>query len=97
MGQIEYDTCMPEKVGVRVRRLPDGEFSDALQTSSDGRFLEFELGCGAFSQGSLLEIERGTTVLWGELRTVSGSTARVWIEHSLDRSKLQPILEIWGE
>jgi len=87
---------MPEKVGVRVRRLPDGEFSDAVQTSSDGRFLEFE-GGEVFSQGSLLEIERGSTLLWGELRALSGSAARVWIEHSLDRSKLQPIREIWGE
>jgi len=96
-GQIEYDTYMPERVGVRVRRLPDGEFRDALQTSSDGRFLELDLRGEVLSLGALLEIERGSTLYWGELLELAGATALVWIEHSLDRSKLQPIRETWGE
>ena len=88
---------MPEKVGVKIRRLPDGESCDALQTSWEGRFLELELGGEILPLGSLLEIERGTTLLWGELQQLQGSTAVVAVEHCLDRSGLQSIREIWGE
>jgi len=88
---------MPERVAVRLRRLPDGEFSDALQTASGERFIELHLAGQKLSLGSLLEIERGSTLYWGELRQMTGSTALVWIEHCLDRSQLKPIQEIWGE
>jgi hypothetical protein len=88
---------MPGKVGVRVRRLPDGEFRDALQTSSGGRFLELDVTGETMSLGSLLEIEHGSTLYWGELLQWVGPTAVVRIEHSLDRSKLKPIRETWGE
>jgi hypothetical protein len=88
---------MPERLGVRVRRLPDGEFRNAFQTSSGGRFLELDVTGEELSLGSLLEIELGTTLFWGELLQLVGSTAVVRIEHSLDTSKLPPIREIWGE
>jgi hypothetical protein len=88
---------MPERVGVRVRRLPDGEFRDAIQTSSGGRLFELDVTGETLSVGSLLEIEDGSTLYWGELLQLLGSTAVVRIEHSLDRSKLQPIREAWGE
>jgi len=87
---------MPEKVVVKVRRLPDGEPWDALEIASEGRFVELEIKGLSLSLGSLLEIERGTVLLWGELRQLIGSVALVWIEHSLDKSKLHPIQEIWG-
>ena len=88
---------MPERVGIRVRRLPDGEFRDAIQTSSGGRLFELDVTGETLSVGSLLEIEDGSTLYWGELLQLLGSTAVVRIEHSLDRSKLQPIREAWGE
>ena len=88
---------MPEKVGVRVRRLPDGEFHEALETSLGGRLIEISVTDEAFPLGSLLEFKRGSMLYWGDLVQLAGSTARIWIEHSLDRSKLQPVRDMWGE
>ena len=88
---------MPEPVGVKVRCLPDGEFRDAIHTASEGRFFELDVTADTFSLGSLLEIEKGTMVYWGELKQFVGPAALVQIEHSLDRSKLQPIRDIWGD
>ena len=82
---------------MKVRRLPNGEFSDAIQVSSGGHFLEFESSGQLPPLGSLLEIEHGSMLYWGELQQLEGSTARVFIEHSLDRARLQPIREIWGD
>ena len=97
MAQIEYDSCMPERVAVRVRCLPDGVFSQAFEIPSDGRFLELDVTGNRFPLGSLVEIEKGSMLYWGELKQWVDRKALVWIEHSLDRSKLQPIRETWGE
>lgn len=95
-GRFEYDTYMPEGMGIRVRRLPEGDFCDALQVSTNGRFLEVTLPGESLPLGCLLEVEHGSSLYWGELQQLVGSTAIVCIEHSLDRSKLQPIGQIWG-
>jgi hypothetical protein len=88
---------MSERVGVRVRRLPDGEFHDALQLSLEGRFLELETQEETLPLGSLVEVERGPTLFWGQLQQVEGTCVTVSVEHSLDTSRLQPIRDIWGE
>jgi hypothetical protein len=88
---------MPERVCVRVRCLPDGDFCDAIQTSLDGRLLELDIRGNTLPLGSLLEIEQGATRFWGQLQQVEGTSAVVSIEHSLDTSRLQPIRDIWGE
>jgi len=87
---------MSDTVGVRVRRLPDGPFHDALQISLEGRYLELDI-TEELPLGSLLEIERGPTLYWGQLQQLEGTTATVWLEHWLDSSRLQPIREVWGE
>ena len=96
-GEIEYHTLMSERARMKVRRLPDGEFSDAFQVSAGGRFLEFESSGPLPPLGSLLEIEHGSMLYWGELQHIEGYTARVFVEHSLEGSHLQPIREIWGD
>ena len=95
-GKIEYDTCMPERVGVRLRCLPDGVFQDASELGWKGRVLELD-GTGLdLLPGALLEIESGAMLYFGEFLRNDGSTATVLVEHSLDRAKLQPIQQIWG-
>lgn len=96
MKQIEYDTGMSEDAGVRVRALPDGEFQPASETGWKGRLLELDMAGGRFALGTLLEIERGAMVYLGELQQLTGSTAVVAIEHSVDRDALEPIRETWG-
>jgi hypothetical protein len=88
---------MPEIVGVKVRALPVGEFRDALKLSSSDSFLELEIPGEIMPAGELLEIDCGPILYWGELVEVVGSKAVVRIDHSLDKAKLQPIREIWGE
>ncbi len=88
---------MPEGIVVRVRPLPGGDFRDARQVSSNGRFLELNISGESLPLGSLLEIEQGSSLYWGELQQFVGSAALIYIEHSLDRSRLQPIGDIWGE
>jgi len=88
---------MPDRPGIRVRRLPDGAFQDATQISLEGRFLELNVTGEELPLGALLEIESGQTIFWGQLQQTNGVTAIVSIEHSLDTSRLQPIREVWGE
>jgi hypothetical protein len=88
---------MPEGVCVRVRRLPGGEYCEAKQISINGRFLELEVAGAVLPLGSLLEIEQTSALYWGELQQLAGSKALVFVEHCLDKSRLEPIREIWGE
>lgn len=88
---------MSERFSVRWRRLPEGEFREAQQTLGEDRFFELHVTGPELPLGSLLEIERGSTLYWGEVRQVKDSTSLVWIEHCLDRSQLEPIREIWGD
>jgi hypothetical protein len=83
---------------VKIRRLPDGDRSDAQASGWEGQCLFVDLpgSESAFPQGSLVEIENGAMVYLGELQQWSESTARILVEHSLDRDKLAAIQETWG-
>ena len=87
---------MPERAGVKVRTLPDGEAQDASEIVWKGRLLELDLPGASFPLGALLEIEDGAMVYLGELQQQTGSTVVVSIEHSVNRDLLKPIQEIWG-
>ena len=87
---------MPEQIGVKVRTLPDGEFQHASEVGWVGRLLELDLSGGSFPPGTLLEIESGAMVYLGELQQQAGSRAVVAIEHSVNRSALKPIRDIWS-
>jgi hypothetical protein len=87
---------MSATVEMKLRRLPDGAFHQAVELGWKGRMLEVDLADLDLPLGTLLEIERGSMIYLGELHQKSGSTARVMIEHSLDRAKLGPIRQLWG-
>jgi len=87
---------MSERLGIKLRSLPDGQFQDAFEVGFKGRYLELDLAGRDLPLGSLLEIERGSMLYLGELQRNTGKTAVVLVEHSLDRTKLKPIQEIWG-
>ena len=98
LKQIEYDVGMPDQISLRARRLPDGEFRQGHQTGWDGPFLEFDPGGSGseFAVGDLLEIECGPMLYLGQLQRRRGSTAIVFVEHSVDLAQLPAIEEIWG-
>jgi hypothetical protein len=87
---------MIERLAIKLRCLPDGQFQDAFEVDAKGRFLELDLAGLDLPVGSLLEIERGSMLCLGQLQRKEGSAAVVHVEHSLDRTKLKPIQEIWG-
>jgi len=87
---------MSEPVGVKLRCLPDGQFQDVFEIALKGRLLELDLAGLDVPVGSLLEMECGSMLYLGQLQQKTGSVAVVLIEHSLDRTKLKPIQEIWG-
>lgn len=88
---------MPERVAMKLRHLPEGEFQEACRVSSQGRYWELDVPRETPQLGSLLEIEHGSTVYWGVVEELDGSKATVLIEHSLETSRLKPIREVWGE
>ena len=89
---------MAERTGLRLRRLPDGAFQEGVEVGWEGRVLEVDLpgGRGGLSPGAPLEIECGSMLYLGELQHGSGSTARIVVEHSVDRSKLASMQDAWG-
>ncbi len=87
---------MSERLGIKLRQLPDGPILDAFEMGLNGRFLELDVTGLDLPVGSLLEIERGPMLCLGELQRKSGQIATVLVEHALDRDRLKPIRDIWG-
>lgn len=87
---------MSDRVGVRLRCLPDGAYQHAFVLGWKSRLLELDVTGMELPQEGLLEIECGSVLYFGELLGNDGSTAGVLIEHSVDRAKLQPIQQTWG-
>lgn len=87
---------MSERLEIKLRRLPGGQFADAFEMGQKGRFLELDLAGMDLPIGSLLEIERGSMLYLGELQRKTNQVAVVLVEHALDRARLKPIQEVWG-
>ena len=87
---------MPDGVGIRLRCLPDGAFQQAAEIGWNHRILELDVTGCQLPQRALLEVESESMLYFGELVRNDGSTASVSVEHSLDRSRLEPIRETWG-
>jgi len=78
-----------------MRRLPHGEFQEALELGWNGRFLEVDLLGHDFALGEPLGIESGSMLYLGELRRRDGSRGSILVEHSLDRAKLAADRDRW--
>ena len=89
---------MPERPRVKLRCLPDGDFQEGAEVGWEGRVLEVDLlgGREGFSPGAPLEIKCGSMLYLGELQHGSGSTARILVEHFVDRAKLASMQDAWG-
>ncbi|MGA2270466.1 MAG: hypothetical protein ABSH44_18485 [Bryobacteraceae bacterium] len=88
---------MPERTVIKLRRLPDGDYREGVEIGWKGRVLEVDLPSqeGGFPPGTPLEIDCGSMLYLGELQQGSGSTARILVEHSVDRAKLDSIQDAW--
>lgn len=83
---------------LRVRRLPDGPVEDATEGDWDRNSLTIHLAAqtGEILKGSLIQIESASMLYLGEVQQITGPAALIRIEHTVDRSKLAPLEEIWG-
>jgi len=84
-----------QRVPVRLRCLPDGEFRDGFQVGRQGQFLELELTDEEFSPGVAVEIQCGSMLYLAELQKRNGAHATAHIEHVADRVGLASIQEGW--
>ena len=92
-----YDTVMSDPSPMKLRNLQNGEVMDVWETVWDGNMLDLTLaeGQAGVAPGVLAEIESKTALYLGEVRQYSGSSVRVYVEHSLDRARLASMQDNW--
>jgi hypothetical protein len=52
-------------------------------------------GCRTLPAGSLVEIEESSMLYLGEVQQWNGPIATILVEHSVDRTKLATVSEMW--
>jgi hypothetical protein len=93
---MRYDASMSPGMSTRIRFLPVGEPIEANQVAWEGANLFVDLPEEhRVPVGSLVEVEAGPMLYLGEVQQWSESTARIMVEHSLDRAKLAAIHDTW--
>lgn len=78
--------------------MPDGPVEDATEGEWNKDSLKILLAAltGEISKGSLIQIESASLLILGEVQRITGSEALVRVEHTVDRSKLATVQELWG-
>jgi hypothetical protein len=79
-----------------IRRLPDGEFRQAVQLGIEGRHLRIDVPGPKLAPGTLVEIESGAMLYLGEVQQQNAPIYSVFVEHCVDRAKLDAIRELWN-
>lgn len=91
---------MTEAVGIRIRRLPDGEFHEAPQMAWRGRILEIGLSAGTrapeLAAGVLVEIQSAEGLYLGVLEELSPERLGVRVEHAVRWEQVEWIQDVWG-
>jgi|SRR5580700_6577496 hypothetical protein len=84
---------------VAVRRLPDGEWHEALLHGLDGQLLRIGLAptpaAVSLRIGDLVEVTCENTLYLGEIRSLQNATMVIGVEHALDRQTLALIQQVW--
>jgi hypothetical protein len=84
---------------VTVRQLPDGEAHSGRLESGAGRRLQIAIPSTAkraeFKPGAPVEVQSDRTLYLGAVLTRQDSVMSVAIEHTLDRTALAEIQEVW--
>ena len=95
IGKVSYE----QDQQVTVRLLPDGDAQNALLSVWNDHLLRIDLSQVpddfSLKAGDLVEVTCPKTLFLGEVRSRSGRTLVVGIEHSLDRETLALIQQVW--
>jgi hypothetical protein len=91
---------MSEEKRVRMRLLPGGEFREGMEAGWKGRLMDIDFldpsAAGGWNAGAPVEVEAGAKLYLGVLRERDATGVSVLVEHSLDRSQMDWIQEVWG-
>jgi hypothetical protein len=91
---------MSEAVGIRFRRMPDGEFHQAPEMAWRGRILEIGLPAGTLAPelavGVLVEIQSAEGLYLGVLEEASPERLCVRVEHAVRWEQVEWIQDVWG-
>jgi hypothetical protein len=91
---------MPEAKRVRLRLLPDGAFRNGLEAGWHGKVLDVDLlehdGRPELDAGAPVEVESQSNVYLGVLQECRTAGVSILVEHSLERSQVGWIEDIWG-
>ena len=91
---------MGEEKRIRLRVLPEGQFRDGWEAGWNGALLDIDFDPQADSSvlpaGVPVEVHAEDRLYFGILRESRPSGACVEVEHSLDRSRLGWIQDVWG-
>jgi hypothetical protein len=90
---------MSERICLRYRRLPEGEFLQGRHLACHGVRLEFdpESSDPGLVAGDLVELECGSTLYLGQIEERHGAGCVVAVEHSLDLAKLPAVQSAWND
>lgn len=90
---------MQQETPVRVRLLNSDEIHAGLTAGWSGAVAKISLAEGAatrFVVGSLVEMESEERLYLGVIEEMSPSGLSILVEHSLERSQLGWIQQVWG-
>ena len=100
-GQTPATAWIKKQTPVRLRWLPDGQWTDAQAMESQGRWLRVNVAAGAdpaeWPLGAALEIDSGATLYLGEVQSREDRTLVVTLEQMMDTQKLAELNRAWNE
>ena len=90
---------MPDGKPVKVRPLPDGSGREGQEAGWTGSLLRVifadQLGSAALPPRTPVEVEAEANIYLGEVEESSPSDITVQVEHSLERSQIARIRDVW--
>jgi hypothetical protein len=91
---------MPEAKRVRLRLLPGGAFCNGFEAGWKGRVLDVDLlehdARPELDAGAPVEVESQSNLYLGVLQECRSAGVSILVEHSLERSQIGWIEDIWG-
>ncbi len=91
---------MAQGTRLRVRELNSPEYYEGVESGWTGRTLNVQFpndrATAQLGSGALLEIESETNLYLGVLQEVWPGGISILVEHSLGRTQLEWIQDVWG-
>ncbi len=91
---------MSEAKRVRLRPLPAGEFREGVEVGWQNRVLDVDLvddtTAAGLEPGVAVEVESQSGIYFGVLQDRRMAGVSIVVEHSLERSQIESIQELWG-